>query len=168
MLKPSGFHKKSKGAVLVEFAIILPFLLIIIAGVLVLSLFLIQDNTLNKSVRESSRYVADNLGVQGCYTNIATDLIAANMNTLFSSSYADFTGSTPTIEQICVDESTGIITGSPVTIGASCAITGIMCSPPNHLHIRVQASYNAAMVIPGLMGFNFAPTLSATSIMRVQ
>lgn len=181
----SRLNKKARGAALIEFAIILPLLLIIIAGVLELSLFLIQDNTLNKSVRESSRYLSRYIGKQGCRTSIAKTVVAENMNGLFKSGYADFDSSngTYTAEIVCVDEfddsdpldpkkpdlAYGTIVGTPSGIAdGACESYPAACPAGQHVHVQVTATYEAQMLLQGFMGFNFAPTLSATSIMRVQ
>lgn len=179
MYKRLSRFKKLQGAALVEFAIVLPFFLAVIVGVTELGLFFIQDNTLNKSVREASRYLARNIGLEGCYTNIATGLIADNMTSMFPSGYADFNTLTDTItlEQLCVNESNGAIVGSAQTIASgSCNIAKKQCvadpAAPTvkpHLHIRVSARFGAEMVfLQGMMGFNFQPMLAASSIMRVQ
>lgn len=163
-MKPA---KPEKGAVMVEFALILPFLLIVIFGVMELGLIFIQDNTLNKSVRESARYLSLNWNLAGCYTNIAQDIVNENMNSLFA--FSDFSGGTLTIEQICIDESdpNGTV-GASSGVNANCTGTPNFCTPPEHLHIRATATYPHTMIITNLMGINFQPTLSATSIMRVQ
>ncbi|MGR9086419.1 MAG: TadE/TadG family type IV pilus assembly protein [Gammaproteobacteria bacterium] len=170
-----GFHNKNKGAAMLEFAILLPLLLIVMIGVLEVSLFLIQDNTLNKSVRESSRYLARNLGLQGCHSGVAENVVDYNMDSLFpSGTYAEFTNANGSYaaQTICVNNSTGAVS-DPSDIGASCATNTATCAAGNHLHVRVTATYNAVMVTQGLIiptwgNINFSPVLQATSIMRVQ
>lgn len=158
-----------RGAVMVEFALVLPFLLIVIVAVMELGLILIQDNTLNKSVRESARYMSLNWNLNGCFTNIAQDIVTENMNRLFAFS-DDFAGGggTVTIEQICIDESDP---SGPVSaasgVNANCTGAPNFCTAPQHLHIRATATFPHQMIITNLMGINFQPTLSATSIMRV-
>lgn len=164
--KQVNFVKKSTGAAMIEFAIILPLLLLIIFGVLELGIILIQDNTLNKSVRESSRYLSSYWGLPGCYKNIAEDIIEANMNDMFTSSYSDFDG-TITIEDVCINETTGVV-GLAEIVNDDCTGTPNFCPADSHLHIRTSAIYAHQMIINNLMGLSFTPTLSATSIMRVQ
>jgi Flp pilus assembly protein TadG len=166
--------KPSIGAVYVEFAIILPVLLFIMVGVLELGMLFIQDNTLNKSVRESSRYLSRNFGIDGCSTDLARNVIKANMDNLFEGTYANFNsdalGNSSEAWQICVTEdATGSITESQ-SIAASCdeLADAVVCPAGSHLHILMTASYQAKMLVPGLMGFNFSPVLSARSVMRVQ
>lgn len=164
--KQVNFVKNSMGAVMIEFAIVLPLLLIIIVGVLELGVILIQDNTLNKSVRESARYLSSNWGVAGCYRNIAEDVIKDNMDNMFTSNYSDFNG-TITMMQVCVNETTGAI-GASSALNADCSGTPNFCAAGSHLHVRASATYPHQMIINNLMGLNFTPTLSATSMMRVQ
>lgn len=173
--KPMDRLQKENGAAMVEFAIILPFLLLMIVGVLEIGIIMIQDNTLNKSVRESARYMGSNWNISGCYKNIAEKVIVDNMNNMFSSSYTDsqFNDGTDTItiEQVCIDETTGAQIGSPAAINADCttASANYCTSDPNgHLHIRASATFRHKMVIPGLLGLSFNPTLTATETMRVQ
>lgn len=165
-LKQTNPVKNAKGAAMIEFAIVLPLLLIIIVGVLELGVILIQDNTLNKSVRESARYLSSNWGVAGCYRNIAEDVISANMDNMFESNYSDFNG-TITMEQVCVNETTGVI-GASSALNADCSGTPNFCAAGSHLHVRASATYPHQMIINNLMGLNFTPNLSANSIMRVQ
>jgi Flp pilus assembly protein TadG len=166
--------RKENGAAMVEFAIVLPFLLLIIVGVLEIGIILIQDNTLNKSVRDSARYMVTNWDVSGCYKNIAEKVIKENMNNMFSSTYTDsqFNDGTDTIviEQVCIDETTGSTIGGSASINADCtSATANYCSTaPGHLHIRASATFQHKMVIPGLLGLSFTPTLTATETMRAQ
>lgn len=164
--KQTNPHINAKGAAMIEFAIVLPFLLIVIVGVLELGLILIQDNTLNKSVRESARYLSSNWGVAGCYRNIAEDVIRANMDTMFESDYSNFNGSI-TMEQVCVNETSGAI-GASSALNADCSGTPNFCGAGTHLHVRASATYPHQMIINNLMGLNFTPNLSATAMMRVQ
>jgi Flp pilus assembly protein TadG len=171
--KPMDCSKKEKGAAMVEFAIILPFLLLLIVGVLEIGIILIQDNTLNKSVRDSARYMATNWNVDGCLKGIAEKVIKDNMNNMFSSTYTDsqFNDGTDTIviEQVCIDETTGSTIGSSASTNADCTSASAYCTTaPGHLHIRASATFQHKMVIPGLLGLSFNPTLTATETMRVQ
>jgi Flp pilus assembly protein TadG len=166
-------NRQSKGAVLVEFTIVLPLFLIVIVFVLELGMLFIQDNTLNKSVRESVRYLSKQMGFQNaCNTNIATEVIDANMDNLFPSAFADFGGADSySIETLCVNESTGA-SGTPTSISltdpTSCQ-TVTYCTAPSALYVRVGADFQPTLLSPGLMGFNLSSgaTLSASYMMRV-
>ena len=166
--------KTEHGAALVEFAIVLPLFLILIFGVLEISLILIQDNTLNKSARDSSRYVTSLWALPGCNVNIAKNNITNDMNSLFSSNYSQFVenvNGTIIIDQVCIRKNGEIANESPPPpdVGTLCTGTLNLCDDPNQkLHIRTRVSYDHQMLLDGIMGFNFTPTLSATSIMRVQ
>jgi Flp pilus assembly protein TadG len=171
--KPMDRLQKENGAAMVEFAIVLPLLLLIIVGVLEIGIILIQDNTLNKSVRESARYMVSNWDVSGCYKNIAEKVIKENMNNMFSSTYTDSQFNdgmdTITIEQVCVNETTGAIISTDPTNSDCTSSTPNYCSAaPGHVHIRASATFRHKMVIPGLLGLSFTPTLTATETMRVQ
>ena len=50
--------KKRKGAVIVEFALVVPFLLLIVIGIIDFSRAYAQLNTINASLREAARYGA--------------------------------------------------------------------------------------------------------------
>jgi Flp pilus assembly protein TadG len=170
--------QKQKGVAMVEFAIILPFLLLIIVGVLEIGIFLIQDNTLNKSVRDSARYLTTNWGASGCYKNIAEKVIKDNMNNMFTSTYSDseFDNETDTItmQHVCIDEtsSTGAQIGTPSTsdINDDCtsAVANFCTVTNGHIHVKASATFQHQMIIPGLMGLSLTPTLTATETMRVQ
>jgi len=170
--------KKEKGAALVEFAIILPFLLLIIVGVLEIGIILIQDNTLNKSVRDSARYMSSTWGSTGCYKNIAEKVIKDNMNNMFTSTYTDsnFDDGVDKIslQHVCIDEtsSSGATIGTPSTSDVTDACTSSVASFCNvangHVYIKASATFRHKMIIPGLLGFSFTPTLTATETMRVQ
>jgi Flp pilus assembly protein TadG len=166
---PVILAKKVKGAAMIEFAIILPLLLIVIVGVLELGLILIQDNSLNKATREASRYLATNWNVRGCYTNIAEDVVKANMTNMFSSAYSDWNNGTDSVtsEEVCINETTGAV-GATNAASAICKATANLCAGGGHLHIRTRVTYKHKLLMNGLFGLNFTPTLSATSIMRVQ
>lgn len=159
---------------MVEFAIVLPLLLLVIVGVLELGVILIQDNSLNKATREASRYLVSNWNIAGCYKNIAEDVIKINMTDMFASGYTDWNNSTDSVvsEQLCINETTGVIANSPSpeTITANCSGTPNFCltAAGTHLHVRTTVTYNHTMITNTLFGLNFAPTLRATSIMRVQ
>jgi Flp pilus assembly protein TadG len=53
-----GTTRKRRGAVIVEFALIVPFMLLIIAGIIDISRAYAQLNTINASLREGARYAA--------------------------------------------------------------------------------------------------------------
>jgi len=170
--------KNENGAAMIEFAIILPFLLLIIVGVLEIGIFLIQDNTLNKSVRDSARYLSSTWGASGCYKNIAEKVIKDNMNNMFTSTYSDsqFNDVTDTIalQHVCIDETSpaGAQIGSPSTSAVNDDCTSAVanfCTVANgHRYVKASATFRHQMIIPGLMGLSLTPTLTATETMRVQ
>jgi hypothetical protein len=59
--KPSSLFRPQTGAVLVEFAIIVPFLLIMVIGIVEFGYAYYHLNILNKSVQDSARYFSDPL-----------------------------------------------------------------------------------------------------------
>jgi Flp pilus assembly protein TadG len=167
--KPVILVKKVKGAALIEFAIVLPLLLIVIFGVLELGVILIQDNSLNKAAREASRYLATNWNITGCYKNVAEEVVSANMNNMFASGYSAWKNGTDSVvsEEVCINDTTGAV-GATHAASDTCAATPNLCSAGNHLHIRTRVTYSHQLLMKGLFGLNLTPTLSATSIMRVQ
>jgi Flp pilus assembly protein TadG len=170
--------KKEKGAAMVEFAIILPFLLLIIVGVLEIGIILIQDNTLNKSVRDSARYMSSTWGASGCYKNIAEKVVKDNMNNMFTSTYTDsqFDDGTDTItiQHVCIDETSpeGTTIGTPSTSTVTDTCTSSVanfCTVANgHIYVKASATFRHKMIIPGMLGLSLTPTLTATETMRVQ
>lgn len=170
--------KKENGTAMTEFAIILPLLLLIIVGVLEIGIILIQDNTLNKSVRDSARYLSSTWGASGCYKNIAEIVIKDNMNNMFTSTYTDSQFNdgvdTITMQYVCIDETSpaGTQIGSPSTSAVNDDCTSAVanfCTVANgHIHVKASATFRHQMIIPGLMGLSFTPTLTATETMRVQ
>ncbi|MGR8980022.1 MAG: TadE/TadG family type IV pilus assembly protein [Gammaproteobacteria bacterium] len=164
---------------MVEFAIVLPFLLLITFGVLELGVILIEDITLNKSAREASRYVASQWNLPGCFTNVASKIVETNMSDIFTgSTFNDFDSSTDsvTIEQICVDETqgTGLTGVGPTTaVDAVCFGDNTLCSasPDSHRYVRTTAVFQHKQLLPNLQigqwQINYAPTLRAESTMRI-
>jgi hypothetical protein len=171
MLKSFQLKRRNTGAALLEFALVLPLFLIISVFVLELGMIFIQDNTLNKSVRESVRYLSAHAQKDGCAPAVANQVIEANMDSLFDGAFADFdagSGDSYSAAFLCVNETSGAIADTEV-MGASCAEVTMTCATGTHLHVRVSATHHPKMLSPGLMGFNLPSgyALSASYIMRV-
>lgn len=140
---------KQKGASTVEFAMLLPLLLLLVVMVSEFGIRFYQLNTLTKSVQDAARYLSD---VSVNKTNTAADYtIAGNLAV-----YGNTTG-----------------TGNPVLSGLT---TAMIVPTPMGVHVQVSASYSSAL--PGLPSLNAimnlatggtAPdiiTLGASSVMR--
>ena len=139
-----------KGSSTVEFAILLPLLLLLVVMVAELGIRFYQLNTLTKSVQDAARYLS---AVSVNKTNSAADkTIAKNLAV-----YGNTAG-----------------TGTAVLSGLTTA--NIIPSNPDANHVQVSASYSSAL--PGLPSLNAimnlatggtAPdiiTLGASSVMR--
>lgn len=76
--------KSQKGTAIVEFTIVLPFLLMLILGISELGHFIYQYNTLNKVVRDGARYLSENskLGSTGRIVDLSSGTIATRTKNL--------------------------------------------------------------------------------------
>ncbi|MDD2659476.1 MAG: TadE/TadG family type IV pilus assembly protein [Methylococcales bacterium] len=141
---------KQKGSSTVEFAMLLPLLLLLVVMVAELGIRFYQLNTLTKSVQDAARYLSD---VSVNKANTATDYANARNLTVYGNAAG---------------------TGNPVLSGLTA--DNITTSNPDANHVQVAATYTSAL--PGLPSLNAivnlatggtAPdimTLQASSVMR--
>ncbi|MGZ5051780.1 MAG: TadE/TadG family type IV pilus assembly protein [Methylobacter sp.] len=143
--------KKQQGSSTVEFAIMLPLLILLVVMVAEFGIMFYRLNAVNKSVQIAARYLSD---VSVNYSNNSAD--KANAKNL--AVYGNVAG-----------------TGSPIVPNLSLA--DIAISNVGAQHVRVVASYNANLVLGnalstlmGLASGGSAPTsamaLQASSVMR--
>lgn len=142
---------KQKGSSTVEFAIVLPLLLLLIVMVSEFGIMFYRLNAVTKSVQIAARYLSD---VSVAQTNKATDETNAQRLAV----YGNIAG-----------------TGTPIVPGL--AIANIVITNPNPQHVRVVATYDSSLIsgnslnalmqlaTNGSAATNFM-TLRASSVMR--
>lgn len=140
-----------RGLAAVEFAIILPVVLLIMLATAELGRAFYQDNTLAKAVRDGARYLADQ-AIDG-----TTGVIAL-----------DTTKQSQTKNLVIYGNTAG--TGAPLLPGL--APEQITITSPDPLHVHVSAAYPYQPIFASLPGFGMTAdistimTLSAATTMR--
>jgi Flp pilus assembly protein TadG len=161
------------GAVLAEFAILIPFLLLLLAGIVEIGYTYFHLNVLNKSVQDAARYFSDptrarngvfadpitissNANITPTQNLVIYGITAANGNPLLPN------GAAMTVTVSCLQDSTG--TPSTTT-----------CPIATHHHIRVTANYIHPYLFSDLLrnlcGGCIPPTnypLTASAVFRVE
>ena len=134
-------NRKQKGQSLVEFAMVVPFLLLVVVGTIELGRAYYYYNTLSKAVREGARYVSGHL-----YDTTNVWPLAQNMVV-----YGNETG-----------------TGNPVLPGLTTAMVFQTPRPPGSYNsanpppwVKVSVSYPYTSVIGGFftLNLNFTPAV---------
>jgi hypothetical protein len=135
-----SLNRKQRGQSLVEFAMVVPFLLLVVVGTIEIGRAYYYYNTLSKSVREGARYV--------------------------SGHPYDSSAELPNAKKMVVFGNTGG-SGSPVLPGLTTTMVTItprgggtdMTTPP--LWVKVSVSYPYTSVIAGLitLNMNFTPAV---------
>jgi Flp pilus assembly protein TadG len=163
---------EQNGAVLVEFALLVPFLLLLLSGIAEIGYLYFHLDILNKSVQDGARYFADpqrsrqnnrdnpiNTSSSSNSTNItaARNLIIYGNIAAGSPLLPNVANYTPLPEFSCAEQATA---------NAVCASTT--------KHVRVTAFYNHDFILGGLLRFlcaNCLPNpypLRATSVIRAE
>ena len=164
------FKSRQKGASLIEFAIVLPFFLIVGIGATEIGNTLLQYNALTKSVRDSSRFLSRNISTTICDTKIAKGIIKSSVkpNGAITDSNINFTFK-------CVSAG-GVIKNATniAPLPENCndisefEMENYCSAAGGKLHIQVDASYIYSQTFWG--GYDnifYTPTLTATSIMKI-
>ncbi|MGZ8162559.1 MAG: TadE family protein [Methylobacter sp.] len=155
-----NFRNKSKGAVLIEFALVLPFLLFLTVGIIELSNAFMAFNNLNKSVRDGISYLsrhainATNNGIEITSSDKTTteNLILINFNT------------------------TKVALDHPLAVNDLRPTRGDMIAVGT-THIKIYATYNYNLFLgillndlTGFFGGSFPTTipLTASAVYRVR
>lgn len=141
---------KQKGSSTVEFAMMLPLLLLLVVMVSEFGMMFYQLNALNKSVQSAARYLSD---VSDNNTNTSTDVTNAKNLAVYGNSAG---------------------TGTPVVSGF--AIANVVVSYPDSQHVQVVATCDAHLILGNslnafmqMIGGSAATdfmTLNASSVMR--
>ena len=146
--------KKSRGVAMVEFAIILPFIFLLLYCILEVSRLQLTYNNLAKSVRDGARYLASNSEIGDTGNVGITDAVEATTKNL-------------------------VVYGLPINSGTS-LIEGMTTDDVQVIdlgddtHVRVTATMNYAPILGGsITGFgildnpiDISISLAATSTMR--
>ncbi len=154
-----NFNSKQRGAVILEFAIILPLLAVLVIGVTELGTAFFALNTLNKAVRDGARLKADSLAPNQAPGVTLTDAqIQAQVLSVMNGLPAFY-----------VHNSTNVPIPIPTVLVPP--VTGLQ-------HVQVSATYNHQLLLGQVFGsllsliggggFNNPIPLSAQATMRVQ
>lgn len=136
----STYNREQKGQSLVEFAMVVPFLLLVLVGTIELGRAYYSYNTLSKAVREGARYVSGH----------AYDSTSELPNAKKMVVYGNTGGSgNPVLPNL----TTGMVVITPRGGGTD------MTTPP--LWVKVSVSYPYTSVIAGLitLNLNFTPAV---------
>jgi Flp pilus assembly protein TadG len=154
-----NFQNQSKGAVLVEFALVLPFLLFLTVGIIELSNAFMASNNLNKSVRDGISYLSRNaVNV----TNNGIEITATEKTATEDLILSNFNATTVALKQALVRADLQTPRGDIVAIDAS--------------HVKIYATYNYNLFLgrllnnlAGFFGGSFPTTipLTASAVYRV-
>lgn len=150
MTSTSTTNKRQRGVAIIEFAIVLPILLMLVMGTAEFGHAFLQYNALTKSLRDGGRYIASK-AVKG---STGVVLINANVSTETSNlvTYGNVSG-----------------TGTPLLPGLVPGNVTVAAGAPGS--VVVSANYTYIPVFPWLPLFQFgslgtARTLSAAVTMR--
>ena len=136
----STYNRKQKGQSLVEFAMVVPFLLLVVVGTIELGRAYYYYNTLSKAVREGARYAS------GHPYDSTTELPNAKKMVVYGNSGGSGNPVLPNL-------TAGMVTITPRGGGTD------MTTPP--LWVKVSVSYPYTSVIAGLitLNLNFTPAV---------
>jgi len=146
--------QRQQGLAVVEFAIILPVIVLIALGVTELGRGLYQYNTLTKSVRDGVRYLSDvAIGPLG-----TVDIGPYTTNTQNLVVYGDVDGGTTPVLP-------GLTTGDVSVTAVAVTLPGGGITTN---HVQVSADFTFVPLFPALsaLGYSMVPTMSASSIER--
>lgn len=176
-----------RGAVLVEFAILVPFLLLLLVGVAEIGYLYFHLNILNKSVQDAALYFSDSSRARkdGVYEEVIDVSTAGNGSNLTATQNLVIYGTTCTSPTVTCSNSYPCTSSSTVACPllpnpANNYQTPIYPTSPATNHIRVTAVYNHQFMLGNLLnsmcrlvgGGNCFPnnqyTLRASTVFRVE
>jgi Flp pilus assembly protein TadG len=185
------FRNMQKGAALVEFAIVVPLLLLLVVGISEFSYAYYHLNMLNKSVQDGARYFSDpqrarNGDIYGAIdVSTVTNGNGNGANITKAQNLVKY-GSTATGTQLLPDSAlvNNISVPTPIVPTVYCAeenTSNSLCAKTTH-HIRVTATYNHYLVLANALNNmlrlvsnggsgNLIPNpypLTASSVLRVE
>jgi Flp pilus assembly protein TadG len=135
--------KPERGAALVELTIVLPFMLILLMGIIELGLLFYNQQVLTNSSREGARSGIARLDVNGDGTFDESDIFAV-VDNYWNDRLITF-GPAPVVNKVATGEE---------------GLYGV------NLTVRVDCDYT--FLVPGLLGFNPVKNLVAQTVMRME
>jgi len=178
LLSKPSLKKAESGAILVEFAIIVPLLLLLLVGITEFAFAFYNLNILNKSVQDAARYFANPELARNGAINASINVTTATTG--------NGTNITKTINLVIYGNTSG--TGNPLMPNAAnytspnppyyvyCAeenTYNAVCSTTTN-HIRVTAVYKHNFILGNVLnnftrlGISNPITLTASSVQRVE
>lgn len=154
MIHSRKCKSSQSGLAVVEFAIVLPFIVLMALAVTELGRGLYQYNTLTKAVRDGARYLSD-VAISPLGTVDISPHVSNVQNLVV---YGDAGGgSTPVLPGFSTANVT--VTAVAVTLPSGGITTN---------HIEVTASYNFTPLFPALsaLGYSMVPTMTASALER--
>ena len=170
-----GGYKFQSGAVMVEFAIIAPFFLLLFLGIIEFSWAFYHLNTLNKSVRDGARYFSD-YTVARYESSVNGYSLDYPINTSTSSNSANINNLQTIVKNGYVASSTLLLPDAYQSIAVYCDEedkSNTVCQSSTE-HIRVTATYNHNFILGNVLnafsglGLSNPFPLTASVVMRVQ
>lgn len=158
-----------QGLASVEFAIILPLIVLIALSVAELGRGLYQYNTLSKSVQDGVRYLSDKVVDD---SGVLLDILIVdgdNLRTLEANTknlvvFGDISGGgTPVIPGLALNNVS--VTAIDVPMPGDTALPGGGISPN---HVKVSATYNFSPLFPALsnLGYQLIPSITVSAVQR--
>lgn len=153
----SMFRKKNRqaGLAVVEFAIALPFLVLVALAVVELGRGLYQYNTLTKAVHDGARFLADDVMDGSGTINLTQDLIDATKNLVVYGTID--TSGNQVLKNLSV---------SNVAVTTEFVLLSDGAADDNH--IKVSATHTFQPLFPALsvLGYSMLPTMTASTVER--
>nr|WP_305910157.1 TadE/TadG family type IV pilus assembly protein [Methylomarinum sp. Ch1-1]MDP4519871.1 TadE/TadG family type IV pilus assembly protein [Methylomarinum sp. Ch1-1] len=152
-----------KGAALIEFAIILPLLMLLVIGVVEFGFAFYHLDILNKSVQDGARYFADPKQARNGVIDDAIDVTGSNQDNVDATTNLIIYGST--------DASTDSLLPN---VANYTPVPSITTDATYTDHIFVTASYDHQLILGGLLSnltngtVPATMTLTASTAMRVE
>lgn len=187
IMKKNNVKKAQTGATLVEFAIVVPLLLLLVLGIIEFGYAFYHLNILNKSVQDGARYFSDPMiarydGTKASLTN-PINLRSTNSANFTSTKnlviYGNSAGTgtallpdtVPTVALYCAEEPTVYTTFIPAS---TTTYATSACTIGTTYHIRVTATYTHTFILGNTLG-NFTSgripnsfALTASAVLRVE
>ena len=170
--KPS-LKRAESGAILVEFAIIVPLLLLLLVGITEFAFAFYNLNILNKSVQDAARYFANPELARNGAIDAAIDVSIATNN-------ANITKTQNLVKYGSTVTGTQLLPGTAPAPTIFCAggtvaqnIDNVVCAP-SITHIRVTATYSHRFILGDVLnnftslGIGNSIMLNASSVQRVE
>ncbi len=171
--------KYHAGGAMIEFAIILPFLMLIFAGIVEYGFYIKAQNSLDKAVRDAARYYSDNINKDDLATgnNSATTTSVTNTATALVTSNVSNAGvyvrcDNPAI--VNIDCLHGVTSATSYATTSCASLSGLATTTlPEYVVVEascdrpqiVTALFNSMAAIFGSSGDLMPATISAQAVM---